>query len=113
MNTTSQVLAQVHTILAAPGVWIQGSLCATSTGETGVPLHKADCFCLYGAECRALIDTEIKASEARSLGRYLRAAIRELFPDRDDTIPRFNDDPRTTHADVLAVVVRAQELASR
>lgn len=113
MNTTAQVLAQVHTILAKPGVWIQGSLCASSQGDTSVPLDKADCFCLYGAECRALIDTEIKPTEARNLGTYLRMAIRELFPDRDDTIPRFNDDPRTTHADVLAVVVRAQELASR
>lgn len=89
-NPTLLKLGQVERLLATEQQWCKGSL-QDGDGRR----------CLVGA---------MKAAEARQILEpiVLRAA-REVGGKRYWRIEFFNDDPRTTHADVLRVLRRARE----
>jgi hypothetical protein len=89
-NPTLLKLGQVERLLATEQQWCKGSL-QDSDGRR----------CLVGA---------MKAAEARQILEpiVLRAA-REVGGKRYWRIEFFNDDPRTTHDDVLRVLRRARE----
>ena len=89
-NPTLLKLGQVERLLATEQQWCKGSL-QDSDGRR----------CLMGA---------MKAAEARQmLEAIMLRAAREVGGKRYWRVEFFNDDPRTTHADVLRVLRRARE----
>lgn len=109
------MIEKIIETLTPPEAWTKGSYARTAAGNPiGHYCANATCFCMMGATYHATpadagdvgIDLEMQ-----SVG-FISAAIRELFPIRTPYghIPRFNDDPDTTHEDVLRVLCRAREL---
>ncbi len=90
MPTVKENLIAAKDLIADPAKWIKGK---SSDG--------CGCFCIVGACC------EVGAITAANLLDDLVSA--EDFPDRGILRPAaaFNDDPATTHADVMSLFDRA------
>ena len=92
---TLTALQKMRELLADPKAWTKGAAARNDRG------HKVDwndptavCWCLAGAERRSAGPTSLPWSVLRLIAG-------------DYTIPDFNDDPSTTHADILAALDRA------
>ena len=106
-----QVVARMRELLATPEAWTRGFLALTATGDTpaGALDPEACSWCILGAARRAcaerLRDTQDADGDNRDeVSRAVRYGV--------SFVPRggpatFNDDPRTTHADVLTALARA------
>jgi hypothetical protein len=107
------MILSITKLLAEEEHWTQRAFARTKTGRVIGPYTKgAACWCLEGAVYHV---TKDEASAASFIA--LRGAVTELFPERGVpsdgigiSIAAFNDHPDTTHADVLRVLARAQEL---
>ena len=83
-------LAAVERLLATPQQWCQGKI-----------RDEQDRHCLVGA---------MEAAQARQvLEPVILRAVRQVAGKRYWRVEFFNDDPRTTHADVLRVLRRARD----
>lgn len=95
----------VRGLLKARSRWTQGVYAQNRAGNSVNPGSvDAVSFCLRGAVDR-LYPKQVDSDEAAT---KIKAAIRELFPQRSPTLIGFNDSRVTTHADVLKVVNAAQ-----
>lgn len=123
MTDTNPIIAGMLGLLAEPAAWTKHASAGirTKTGEVETVDElspDATCFCLTGARARVRYDLSITSTFTFPFPiettRVLHRAIRELFPDRVSenrtfsAIVSFNDHPDTTHADVLAVLTKAQ-----
>jgi hypothetical protein len=116
MTDTNPIIAGMLGLLAEPDAWTKHASAGirTKTGEVETVDERspdATCFCLTGA--RARVRHDLGATSTIATTHALHRAIRELFPDRVSenrisAIVSFNDHPDTTHADVLAVLTKAQ-----
>lgn len=124
MNSTTQQLLEIRELLSVPERWFKGSYAGVTIDGVKISINeaisegkleqehcfqsyhsKADCWCLLGANTK-VHDPEIGFS---NWGTMLKRAIYDLSNHR--MIHEFNDDPLTTHADVLRVLDRAIELS--
>ena len=100
MTTEIDVLKLARSYIDTPRHWIKGSYAQTLTGRTIGPCQPlAACFCSVGAILRA-------ANELRTLPIAGLETIGGFIP-TNQTLHWFNDDPATTHADVLALFDKA------
>lgn len=103
------ILSATRNLLSDPKAWIKGAYAnrddAWITGAPAWANPNAHCWCLSGAAQRSGAKLLPKQDEPDAFG-FIERAIGE-----GALIPEFNDDPSTTHADVLAVLDRAIELA--
>ena len=112
---TKELLIEARAMIQDPIHWYKGGYAAALVKGQQVPAnHKEDyaCFCAYGA-----LDTT--AEKSGDLGEAEDRAMHLL----DESVPNdfklrhgggvitYNDDPDTTHADILAVFDRAIEAA--
>ena len=86
--------------------WVKGAIAADSKGApVDYYSNRARCFCISGALRRAV--SEITTSHAESItlcvkiGVRFNRRIRARYSPRYITMPEFNDDPATTHNDVM------------
>ena len=103
--TTKQLALAAHNLLSQPGVWIKGTMAQSEDGSEVSTRDSAAChFCLAGALARVCSNSlgyrelfsEVQRAVSRHKGKFLSA---------------FNDDPKTTLADVLAVLKEVAEEA--
>lgn len=104
--TVSEVLDKAADLLTPEGAWIRGSYARFGNNHASRILHpRAKCFCVLGAVARA--------AGTESLGNPLvydaRQPLRQASGRFDLTI--WNDDPKTTQAEVVAALRRAAQLA--
>lgn len=96
--------------IARPEQWCKGSLGRTVDGvEVSATDRRAVAFCLMGAYMTPELGTHLHSIiNSPERERLLRAygALSEHVPGHR-CVPDFNNDPATTHADVLAVYDRA------
>lgn len=98
----TETLVKARELLSDPEKWAKEDFAYTADEAPVHPLDPAaTCFCLLGALERVTRNRDGLA--------YLdaRQAIRGMLPGEHDCVPEFNDDPDTTHADVLAVLDKA------
>lgn len=104
---TDKLLADVAALLATPERWTQGT---SAREETGLPCPVSSpiavAWCMQGAFLRlmdaaAVFDRAIRAN--RNAVDLLEVAIGRRWVTA-------NDDPSTTHADVLAWIAEARRL---
>lgn len=96
--------------IATPEQWCKGALGKTVNGVGVEAIDKrAVAFCLMGAYMTPEIGTHIRSaynSPERDRLLAVHRAVSAHIPDHR-FVPDFNNDPATTHADVLAVYDRA------
>ncbi len=101
---SNEILKRARELLTPEGRWIKGALARSADGaDVRDDFSNATCFCALGAINVAWYS--MLGGEKRS---FLDAAL--LLEDQLPAgmgIPAFNDDPKTTHADVLAAFDRA------
>lgn len=98
MKTTLQ---EIRGYLADPARWTKGATARDKNGvSTSSQNPSAICHCIFGAVLKFK-----RFPENRPVLSHLNA----LAPGRK--VIKFNDDPRTTHADVLAFLDLAIEKA--
>lgn len=104
MKTPLQILTDARALIDSPEKWTKNADARDANGEEiGVYSVAATCFCAYGAIERA--------SEGR-MGHTARAFLRDSIPSEwDRKIEQWNDSPQRTHAEVLAGLDTAIELA--
>lgn len=105
-------LIVIRGLLADPSAWTKAAMARASDGRA-VSLHGggACMWCLDGALSH---DAPGGSSlSAFKLERVTRSYVRLALGGLDRSIWGFNDDPSTTHADILAVLDRAIELAKQ
>jgi hypothetical protein len=107
------VLRRARKLIADPSAWVKGAFKRKRKG--------IQCYCAQGALAAAagihIVDKDTLSdevpgglpSEYYAAHLTLRKALTSLG--HDDWVPRFNDNPKTDHADVLAAFDRAIELA--
>lgn len=99
MNTL-EVLRKARELISDPARWTQGEIARDTDGVTVHADHRlAVCWCAIGAVKHA----------AQHMGVH---DVYKVFDALDQTAPgglvvQFNDDPATTHDDVLAMFDRA------
>lgn len=96
MTTPRDILVKARELIADPAHWTKGEFGRDAHGNGIVPWlegRKPVCYCSLGA---ILTVGDSGDEAARVLEKHMR-----------DSITRFNDDPKTTHADVLAAFDRA------
>ena len=115
MRKPSEVLRAAKTKIADPARWTKGGGAFTADGEqVRVTDYRAARWCALGATdaCR----TRNGAIDLYDCVVYLQrddevvAATRRVHPDwvgNGGLVSAFNDDPDTTHADVMALFDRA------
>ena len=100
----ADLLKAARSKIDAPEKWTRECY---ARGEDGfyADMHGADavCFCAMGA-VRSLIPN---SPSAWFVGDYVRNFINNHLPEGYRSIPAFNDNLDTTHADVLALFDRA------
>lgn len=95
---------KVKELLASPSAWTQGSYARDKDGyHTFIDNPQAYCFCLGGAVIRCYKDPY----ECDEAYRKLLEAIKKRTGLEVSLLFVFNDDPKTTHADILAVAEAA------
>ena len=97
-------LRQVREVIQLPDRWFQGSEAVNQFGSATHPDSPTACrWCLTGAIKRVAF---LASSDAPyKLIRDMRSAMRKAIG--QGSIIDFNDDSKTTHADVLAALHRA------
>ncbi len=99
--TPREILIAARALIAQPENWTKGAFALTSTGSLGRPGHEeSTCFCVAGAILHTQPSTSV---------RQILKLIEKVLPGEFESVPDFNDDPHTTHADVLAAFDRAIE----
>lgn len=102
----SEILTQARDLISDPARWTRGVYARDAEGrETASRSESAVCWCVHGAIRKvtgSVYDTLFS-------GRYAQAALPEGYSE----VHEFNDDPKTTHSDVLALFDRAIKLAKR
>jgi hypothetical protein len=96
-----RVLDRMREILAMPDKWCKGNVRDGDAVCVAGALYVAD-----GSEPDApLIVTTLSLAAMKSWGALVRTSRDDsgLFP------AEFNDDPRTTHSDILSLIDRARE----
>lgn len=101
-------LTAARALISEPGGWIKKSSGKKSDGkpDNSTNLSEAVCFCALGAVWRAAGDSRSSCAEI-ILGKIVRTTT------RFDNPVSFNDDPSTTHADVLKVFDLAVAAAAK
>lgn len=90
--TETEILEDVLDLLSDPGKWTQGSYGKTSKGtDTWGNDPNAVSFCLLGAIQRVTND---RLTSALFISQLTNKIERE-------NIVKFNDDPQTTHEDII------------
>lgn len=106
MSTEAQrVIEGAYKILSVPERWARNAYARNAAGRSITCVEGADSFCLLGSVDASLLTLGLTLNRARALD----AITRELPSGR--SIPSFNDDTKTTHADVLRVLREAHKLA--
>ena len=105
-QTARDVLLEVRALLAEPTRWTKGAYGKDARGvRVGARSSNAVCWCLVGAY-----------QHSHPEGTSRRRAFDLLGSVASDwhgrSLQDFNDDPATTHADVLALIDRALELTT-
>lgn len=92
-----QVLQNARELIAEEKNWTQGAQARTANGEaTALDDKQAVCFCATGALCR------VSHRLAYSIQARAYEKLSSKVPSRMRTrVALFNDDPSTTHKDVL------------
>lgn len=120
-RTTTEIFNNMEALLLNPASWTQFELAKDAAGHVVSPFEQtASCFCTLGAKRRALgPEVPLRDVLSRDVNNRLAAAVRTLFPERvsdisSDRLSRvvsaFNDDPLTTHDDVLSVIRLARAI---
>ena len=97
-----RILLKIREILSSKDNWTKGEAARDASGEyVGVLSPSACSFCLTGAFYRAeyLVTRRTTASFA---GSWLDRRHRMRFPDWPGDAVDWNDDPATTHDDIIA-----------
>lgn len=100
MAIVKENLIAAKALIDTPEKWIKGSL--QNAEET--------CFCTYGAAAKVARTFPHKSGMDSLLTDALADALPDSFlPDPNGilSIAQFNDDPSTTHADIMALFDRA------
>lgn len=96
--TPKQILTQARELISDPKRWTKGYFAKTALGAPcGSLSDRAICWCISGAINKV---SEFKNHQVAY--DRLRLVVGPL-------ITQFNDDPKTTHADVIAAFDRAIE----
>lgn len=101
MNPNSlKVALKMRELLADPEHWIKGTLAQNEKGrQVNVVSEEACKFCLIGAYSKALCESGIDMFKEAETDFNV---WKDLFePDRSFLPAAFNDDPKTTHSDVM------------
>lgn len=113
-NKVERLLKRALAKIADRDHWIKHASARDVKG-TSVPIHsrKACCFCITGAVERCAPanydESPLDAVRWRAF-EALRDAAAQLYPKRGDvSLPTFNDDPHTTHLQVVKVFKQAIE----
>lgn len=88
------ILDKMAELLATPERWLKGALAC------------GDRVCLAGAGRKVLTGSPWKSPERTSVSLGVSNALRYAA---GGFIGSFNDDPHTTHADILALIARAPQ----
>lgn len=100
MKPLLEVLTEARALLADPKAWTQGQFARGRWGGgVDVLAPGAQCFCAVGATMR--VDAR------RSYRSDVSEALEAVTPPGFGDMARYNDDPITTHADILAIFDRA------
>lgn len=104
------ILIAARAKIEKPENWVREYYAFDRSGHYTNPIgERAACWCILGALGCA---TGINPEDCDILGPahdMLTAALKERG--RSPSLPLFNDDPATTHADILALYDRAIALA--
>ncbi len=102
--TPHEVLVQARKLIERPERWTKGNFAKDAHQYAVYPeSHRAACWCAHGATIKASAEDWAKhASAIAALRNALTAGWAR-------NIVSFNDDPSTTHADILALFDRAIE----
>lgn len=93
----------VRELLSDPERWTKGAWALNQAGaEVNAISSDAKCWCLVGAISRCY-----RTDDEQQPIRDASAKVKALILDRHATIVDFNDSPKTTHADILAVLDEA------
>lgn len=100
----AEILIAARAVIGEPKAWIKGMNARAADGiEVDSHDPNAVCFCALGAVNRV--------TERFGDGHCARDALREAI--NDFSIDNWNDDPETTHADVLAAFDKAIKKAQQ
>ena len=112
-----ETLIKVRELLSNKDHWTKGYYSKDSHGIRIRPHEPSACtFCMFGAIYKVCPDRPFSAVGFKDpfvieVHDRIEKVIGELYPNfREASVARFNDDPETTHADVLRVLDRAIEL---
>jgi hypothetical protein len=96
-------LKALRELLTPETSWTKGAVARDKEGKSvGTAAHPdATCFCLIGG-VQKVCPSDYR--ERRDMFTHLERAIRQRFQNRDHEIEFFNDNPETTHGDVLTVI---------
>ena len=95
----AEVLRVARIMIEQPENWTKGVLARHRNGNPiGYDTKNAYCFCMVGALCRASNDGLIP-EEVLNAVKFAVCTIKQTA-----FLDEFNDDPATTHADVLAAM---------
>lgn len=101
--SVADILDWAADLIEPEGAWTQGAFARTKDGEPIGPLEApATCWCLYGAIDKAGEDLGVDAGWD---------ADRALFASLRTNVPKFNDAPERTQAEVVAALRQAAERA--
>lgn len=112
-----EALEQLEALLTPPEHWTQGF---DARDPEGIPVGSLDenatCWCLLGGIEKiapSASDNRLRVDVQNALSASIQVEAKDRFDAENLTdIPEFNDDPRTTHEHILAVVRRAKEDAA-
>jgi hypothetical protein len=95
-NKYENAFRSVRAVIDTPEKWTKKQL-ARNIGAAACQVHAAEavCFCLMGACCKASISPDESMFVEQSIGNIL-----PLFSEYNNYVA-FNDDRKTTHADVM------------
>ncbi len=96
--TTKDRLIAARKLIESPEKWTQGEMARDADGNMTISEDKTVCRCALGA-CMSI--------QAGDGYRAMRASLNAQLPAGHIRVHEFNDAPKTTHADVLALFDRA------
>ena len=97
MASVKENLIAAKALIDTPAKWVRGDYRDTVTG----------CMCAIGSVARAMELSPGKVEASTFEGKALALALPEGWERDTVAIVEFNDDPTTTHADVMAMFDRA------
>lgn len=102
----ANILMSAKLLILDPKAWTQGAVARLASGHiVDATDARAVCFCSLGA-IRHVVDLRMddanELEAARRLDLAVQALYRVLWSAGDLSLIGFNDNPKTTHADVLA-----------